>query len=262
MTEIVLPGGTKPASQGTLVEQARAVAEVAAAVRVALDFPRDESKAADRMTALCGRLSVAQRAFYEVPNRGAGMSIHIARELARIWGNVDYGVRELRRDDVEGVSEMQVWAWDQEQNVRTTRSFIQPHQRMKGGKRQALTDLGDIYLANQNTGARAVRECIFAMLPGWFVSEAEEILRGTLEHGEGQPIEERATAAVGAFGKLGITQKMLESRIGSVLTKWSPADVADLSRVYASITQDGIPAADFFPEQPVTIPAEITETGR
>uniref|UniRef100_UPI000A51BAAB hypothetical protein n=1 Tax=Leucobacter japonicus TaxID=1461259 RepID=UPI000A51BAAB len=154
----------KPASQGALVEQSRAVAEVAAAVQVAKSFPRDTNRAAEQSNELCSRLAVASRAFYSVPKRGSGMSIHIARELARIWQNVDYGVRELRRDDEAGVSEMQAWAWDQQENVRSTRSFIVPHLRSTRNGNQALTDLGDIYLNNQNQGAKAVRECIFAML--------------------------------------------------------------------------------------------------
>lgn len=255
MTDIQLPQTpAQPASQGTLVEQSRAVAEVAAAVRVALDFPRDETRAVEQMKATCSRMAVAQRAFYDVPNRGSGLSIHAARELARIWGNCDYGVRELRRDDNAGVSEMQVWAWDQETNVRSTRSFIQPHERMKAKQRQKLTDLSDIYLNNQNVGARAVRECIFSMLPGWFVAEAEAALRTTLERGDGKPLTQRRQEAVAAFGKIGITEHQLEEYIGRTSGQWAADHIAKLLRAYSSITVDGIPAADFFPEKVVEIP--------
>jgi hypothetical protein len=253
MSDIALPN--RAASQGTIVEQTRAAAEVAAAVSVARQFPRSPDAATDAMRRLCSSLAVANKAFYEVPNRGAGMSVHIARELARIWQNVDYGVRELRRDDDEGVSEMQVWAWDVETNVRSTRSFIQPHQRMKGGKRQNLTDLGDIYLANQNTGARAVRECIFTMLPGWFLAEAEQALRDTLVRGDGKPLTERIGDALEKFATLNITPEQLQARTGKHPTAWQPNDLASLARIYATITQDGIAASEFFPETAVQIPA-------
>lgn len=253
MTDIALPNQAKPASQGALVEQTRAAAEVAAAVSVARNFPRQPDTAVNAMRELCGRLAVAQRAFYEVPNRGAGMSVHIARELARIWGNVDYGVRELARNDSTGESEMTVWAWDQEQNVRSSRSFIQPHQRMKAGKRQALTDLSDIYLANQNTGARAVRECIFTVLPGWFVSDAETMLRSTLEHGDGKPIDQRRSDAADVFLGIGVKGEQLQARIGKPITQWTPKDLATLARIHASITIDGIPAGQFFPEEAVKV---------
>lgn len=256
MTDIALPNQPRPASQGTAIEQTRAAAEVAAAVSVARNFPRSPSAASEAMRELCSRLAVAQKAFYEVPNRGAGMSVHIARELARIWGNLDYGVRELGRNDGDGVSEMQVWAWDVEQNVRSTRSFIQPHAKsLTGGRRKDLTDLNDIYLNNQNTGARAVRECIFTVLPGWFLADAEAMLRQTLENGDGKPIAQRQTDTAAAFAKIGVTQKRLEERLGKPLTRWESSDIASLYRVYSSIAQDGIPAAEFFPEAAVTVAA-------
>lgn len=252
MTDIALPE-QRTASQGTLVEQSRAVAEVAAAVRVARDFPRDETQAITSMRELCSRLPIANRAFYEVPNRGAGLSVHIARELARIWQNIDYGVRELSRDDDRAMSEMQAWAWDQQTNVRSTRSFLVPHQRMKAKARIDLTDLGDIYLNNQNIGARAVRECIFTVLPGWFVSDAEQALRETLKRGDGKPIQARRVDAIDKFAGLHVSQQQLEDRVKQRADKWTPETIAELVRVYSSITVDGIPVAEFFPEQVVQI---------
>jgi hypothetical protein len=252
--EIALPGNQRTGSQGTVIEQTRAAAEVAAAVAVARQFPRDPNTAVAAMRELCGRLSVAQRAFYEVPNRGAGMSVHIARELALIWRNIDHGVRELARDDLAGESEMSVWALDIENNVRSTRSFIQPHQKsLKGGKRQKLEDLNDIYLNNQNTGARAVREALFTVIPGWFLADAEAMLKQTLLHGDGVPIEERRTSAVEKFANIDIDQDRMEKRIGKPLEKWAPQDLATLARIYTSITIDGIKAAEFFPEQAVQV---------
>ena len=251
MTDIQLPN--RPHSEATKVEQSRAVAEVAAAVKVAREFPRSVDRARSEMSALCNSLAVANRAFYEVPNRGSGLSVHIARELARIWGNIDYGVRELHRDDANGISEMQAWAWDQETNVRSTRSFIQPHDRMVKGSRKRLTDLGDIYLNNQNTAARAVRECIFTVLPGWLLADAEDALRATLKGGGGQSIEMRRAGAIEKFADIGVTQKQLETRANKPASKWDANDLAGLIRVYMSITQEGMPAQDYFPEKPVEV---------
>lgn len=243
------------ASQGAVIEQSRAVAEVAAAVRVAQDNPRDTSRAVEQMREVCGRLAVAERAFYSVPNRGSGLSVHIARELARIWGNADYGVRELARDDEKGESEMQAWAWDVETNTRSTRSFIVPHAKSTKQGRKALVDLNDIYLNNQNVGARAVRECIFSILPGWLTSEAQAILNQTLQRGDGASIEQRREGAVEKFRELNINEKQLAEHLGKDKGHWSAGDLANLTRAYVSITQDGIPAADFFPEKAVEIPA-------
>ncbi|WP_407316676.1 hypothetical protein UQW22_09990 [Isoptericola halotolerans] len=253
MTDITLPQPSTPASQATVVEQSRAVAEVQAAVVVARANPRDIDRAVADMRDTCSRMAVAERAFWQVPNRGTGLSVHLLRELARIWGNIDYGVRELRRDVDAGESEMSAWAWDQQTNTRSTRSFIQPHARMKAKRREALTDLHDIYLSNQNTGARAVRECISTVLPDWFISEAQTVCHRTLEHGEGKSAEVRAREAVAAFEKIGVTRAQLEEYTERKVAKWEPETLANVARVYSSITQDGIPAADFFPEKVVQV---------
>src|SRR5574340_597234 len=96
MTDIAIPAAAQPrhTTQAAAVEQSRAIAEVQAAVVVAQQCPRDMSRAEGEMRDTCGRLAVAQRAFYRVPNRGSGPSVHLARELARIWGNVQYRSEE------------------------------------------------------------------------------------------------------------------------------------------------------------------------
>lgn len=237
-------------SQATAIEQARAVAEVQSAIIVAQQVPRDIERALAEMRDSCGRMALASRAFYSVPNRGNGPSVHLARELMRIWGNVDYGVRELRRD--EKGSEVQVYAWDQQANVRSTRSFINPHARMTAGKPKPLVDLNDIYLSNQNIGARAVRECIFTVLPTWFVEEAQDRCRTTLENGEGKPLEQRTAEMVAAFSKVGVTVAQIEKKIGRPKGSWTAADVANMGIAYTSITRDNIPLEELFPDEAVT----------
>jgi hypothetical protein len=250
----------KPAniSQQTAVEQARAVAEVQAAVVVAQNIPRDLARAEAEMRDSCGRLSMASRAFYSVPNRGSGPSVHLARELARIWGNVQYGVHELRRDDAAGESEVQAFAWDVQTNTRSTRTFIAPHARMKGKERQALTDLNDIYLSNQNTGARAVRECIFTVLPTWFTEDAQALCRQTLEHGEGEPLPDRIAKMVAAFDGIGVSVPQLETRIGKKRGSWTAADLAQAGVDYTSIQRGEATKDELFPQARVTTD-EITK---
>lgn len=254
--------GQRPAAtaqqvnQTTAVEQARAIAEVQAAVTVAQQIPRDMDRALNEMRDSCGRMAVATRAFYSVPNRGSGPSVHLARELARIWGNIDYGVRELRRDDVAGESEIQAFAWDQQTNVRSSRTFVVPHARMKGKDRQKLTDLGDIYLSNQNIGARAVRECVFTVLPTWLVEEAEDRCRATLEGGEGKSLETRVADMVKAFDGIGVTLVQLEEKIGRKRGSWTAADVAQMGVTYRSIQSSDTTRDEEFPQVRVTA-AEI-----
>jgi hypothetical protein len=243
-------------TQATAVEQARAVAEVAAAVQVAQQNPRDMDRAWREMQAACGRLGLAARAFYAVKNRGSGPSVHLARELARIWGNMDYGVHELHRDDARGMSEIRAYAWDQQTNVRTSRTFQVPHAKMASGARKPLTDLQDVYLNNQNIGARAVRESILAALPADFVEEAKDQCRATIERGDGKPLVERVAEMVTAFAGIGVKPGQIETRLGRKRGQWTAADVADLGVVFRSIKRNETTAEDEFPPERVTA-AEI-----
>jgi hypothetical protein len=225
-------------SQATAVEQARAVAEVAAAVRVARDFPRNEDQARERMVRACSTQALADRAFYSLPRAGGrveGMTVHIAREIAACWGNVDYGIREMRRDDAAGVSEMQAWAWDQETNVRSSRSFVVPHAIMSGKgadkRRKPLTDLGDIANNNNSVAARAVRETIFTILPIWYVTEAENIANAVLrgEHpSQQQKPADAAEQVINGFADFGVTLAMLEGYVALPRDEWTPQTIGAL----------------------------------
>lgn len=247
-------GGSRPSaavSQATAIEQQRAIAEVQAAVVVAQSCPRNMAEAEREMEYVCGRMTMAERAFYQVTNRGTGPSVHLMRELARIWGNVDYGVKELHRDDSQGISEVQAFSWDIQKNTRSSRTFIVPHQRMVKidgvQQRKDLVDLTDIYLNNQNVGARAVRECIDTILPRWFVEKAQDICHETLRNGEGKPLRDRIESLIGAFDGLGVTVKQLEARVGKERGQWTPEDVAQLTVAGQSIKRGEARAADLFP---------------
>lgn len=247
--ELARRAGSEPSqvTQATAIEQARAVAEVQAAVVVAQQRPRDIGRAEAEMRDACSRLAVAERAFYSVPNRGSGMSVHLARELARIWGNLTYGVRELRRDDTEGMSEMEVFAWDWQANVRPSRTVQVPHARMKGRNRQKLDDLTDIVNNNNSVGARQLRECIKSLLPAWFIADAEDLCRTTLAKGNGDSLEQRVAVMLAKFEPLGITQAQLETRSGRKRAQWTPDDLGRLAIDYKSITSDGIDPESIFP---------------
>lgn len=235
-------------TQVTQVEQSRAVAEVQAAVVVAQQCPRDSAKARDEMLASCRTPGLAERAFYSVPNRGSGPTVHLARELARIWGNVQYGVHELSRDDVAGMSEVQAFAWDVQTNTRSTRTFQVPHERMRGRDRAKLTDLGDIYLNNQNQGARAVREAIFSILPPWLVEEAKATCDATLKHGGGKPLAQRVSDALKAFDGIGVAQSRLERRVGRSSAQWTDGDVARLVVDFRTVERGESSVDDLFPD--------------
>lgn len=263
MSEIELASDRK-SSEATRVEQARAVAEVAAAVRVAQDFPRDMERALEQMRLSCSQKSLAERAFYSLPRAGGkveGSTVHLARELARCFGNVEYGIRETRRDDEAGVSEVLAWAWDVENNVRQSRGFVVPHARMARGARQTLTDLSDIANNNNSVAARALRECILTLLPVWFRDEAESLAARTLAGDTDLPLPKRIGDAVAWFGReFDVTAQQLEARLGKPRSKWTASELAVLSVVGSEIGRGEKSIEDEFPEEPVQV-AALVEAG-
>ena len=255
LDQIAQPRPIAGTSQATAVEQARAVAEVAAAVRVAQDCPRDVTRSLDQMRQACRQKALADRAFYSLPRAGGrveGSTVHLARELARCWTNVDYGIREMRRDDEAGESEMQAWAWDQEANVRSVRSFIVPHAIMAGKgadkKRKALTDLGDIANNNNSVAARAVRETIFTILPVWFRTEAEALAAATLQDGGGKTLDQQVADALAHYRDAwNVTQAQLEDVLSRPVKSWTPQDLGQLRVLSGELAQGSKRVEDEFP---------------
>ncbi len=242
--------------QGTAVEQSRAVAEVQAAIVVAQQVPRDINAAIAEMRQSCQQPFLAERAFFRFPRGGqtvSGASVHLARELARCWGNIQYGLVEMRRDDEFGQSEMQAFAWDVEKNSRNSSTFIVPHMRDQRGGPKRLEDLRDIYENNANNGARRVREAIFAILPPWFVEEAKQICTKTLADGGGKPLPQRVADAIRAFEGIGVTQDRIETKLGRPSGKWTEHDVAQLLVAFQSIQRGEVTADDEFPLPRVTV---------
>src|SRR5580704_13100491 len=247
--------------QATVVEQSRAIAEVHAAIVVAQQCPRDVQQAMRDMRDSCKQRALADRAFFRY-SRGegpvTGPSIHLARELGRCWGNIQWGINEMRRDDEYGQSEMQAWAWDVQTNSRSSNAFIVPHRRDTRNGPKALTDQRDIYENNANNAARRLREAIFAVLPTWFVEEAKDICNQTLNDGGGKPLAKRVEEALNGFALMSITEAQLEEKLGVPVAKWIERDVAQLGVIYKSIQRGETRKDEEFPAS--SAPARVTVT--
>lgn len=246
--------------QATAVEQARAVAEVQAAVVVAQQVPRDMQAAIAAMRESTDFMGLAERAFFSYSRAGStisGPTIHVARELARIWGNVQYGIAELRRDDEAGLSEMQAYAWDVQTNTRSSTIFIVPHKRDTRQGTKPIVELRDVYENNANQGARRVREQIFAILPPWFKDEALDRCAATLKRGSdggqpAKPLAARVADAVKRFEDIGVTADQLEAKVDRARAKWNEHDVTQLGILFRTIERGETRKEDEFPQRRLT----------
>jgi hypothetical protein len=233
---------------GTIeIESSRAIAEAQGKLVIAKRFPRNEALAYDEAMQACRRMGLAEDAFFSFPRGGqtvSGATVHLARELARVWGNIEYNIRELSRKD--GVSEMQAFAWDLQTNTLVTQNFTVRHWRDTKSGGYQLTDERDIYELTANQGSRRLRSCIFAVLPSDLVSAAEAECKKTLAGNNDEPIKERVRKLITAFGKYGVTAAMIEGRLGHSLDAVLPEELAELRSIWNSIKDGATKAGEWF----------------
>jgi hypothetical protein len=240
--------GSPAVNNGTAlaITQTREIAEVQAQVVMARRFPRDPRMSVERILTDCTRPTLAGAALYAYPRGGeivSGPSIRLAESIARAWGNLAFGVRELSQRN--GVSTVEAFAWDLETNTRASKLFQVVHQLKAYGRIKSLDDPRDIYELTANLGARRMRACILAIVPGDVVESAVRQCELTQANSGGAPAEQVA-AMIEKFAALGITRDMIAKRLGHKPETCKGAEVLNLRRIYLSIA-DGIgKASDFF----------------
>lgn len=246
--------GTPNPSAMMAVETNRAAQEVQASVIVAKKFPRDEQASMEKILRACSRKSLAEAAVYEYSRGGTditGPSIRLAEVIAQNWQNLQFGIRELSQSN--GESEVEAFCWDLETNVRETRVFRAAHIRYSKGKgNTTLTDPRDIYELVANVGARRLRACILAIIPGDVTEAALKACDATLA---GTATPEQIKALVAAFEKdFGIEVSRIEAKVQHKIEALTATEVAKLRKTYAALKDGFATAEEQFPSDRPTDP--------
>lgn len=230
----------------------RQMAEVQASIIVARQAPRDPQRAADRIIIECQRPRLAESAIYQFPRGGTsvtGPSIHLARSLARNWGNISFGMREMEQG--EGYSVVKAFAWDLETNVREERDFNVQHQlQLKSGQMKRLTDRRDIYEIMANMGARRMRACILSLIPEDVVEMALQQCDETMRV-KFTPTPELIKAMLGDFQGFNISKAQIEARLQRRIEAIEPAQMAGLKKIHNSLVDGMSNPEDWFEALPV-----------
>ena len=228
---------------------ARETAEVQAAMVVAQRFPRNMIRATDRIIESCRRPTLAEAALYSYARGGTeitGPSIRLAEAMAQSWGNLTFGVREIEQRAAAGESIVEAFAWDLETNVRSVKVFTVRHERHTRQGSYRLTDPRDVYEMVANQGARRLRACLLAVIPGDVtdsaVRECESTLRSTAD-----VTPERLKAMISRFAEMGVTREQIEARVQRKVDTISPAQMVGLGKIHNSIRDGMSKAADWFP---------------
>lgn len=239
-----LPAGPGTNIGAVAIETERAVAEIKGQLFLAKQFPRDLHRAREEFLESCASLAFAQKAFYSVPNRGAGPSIRFAEEAARCYGNFDYGHRELSRGD--GKSEIEVFAWDKEKNNYSKRQITVEHIRDTKNGPQPLRDQADIDNRIANVASKQMRGRILALLPKALIAEGEQVAKNTLASGGTEKtIAQRVSGMTTFFAKHGVTVTILETYLGHKLDITTADELTDLVGI-ANAIKEGAKPSDYF----------------
>jgi hypothetical protein len=226
--------------------------EIQSAITVAKRFPRNEDGAFQKLMKAADRTSFAEDAGYSFPRGGQtveGPSVNLAREAARVWGNIRYGL-EVIRDDEES-RQIRGWAWDLESNVKVTAEdeFRKLIYRKKGG--WIRPDERDLRELTNRRGAILIRGCILQILPKDLIEDAMERCKATLRKSAAQDPEAARKKIILAFSEIRVTPEMLEQKLGHPLAQCSPAEIADLRTIYKSIADGNSTWAEYVePKKP------------
>lgn len=220
--------------------------EIQSAIIIARRFPRNEDQCFQKLMKSAGRPSFAEDATYSFP-RGetnvTGPSVNLAREAARIWGNIRFGLYVVRDD--EDTRLIRGFAYDVETNtkVEVEDDFKKLIQRKVKGSNPPRTewlvpDERDLRELTNRRGAILLRNALLQVLPKDLIENALFACSETLQQAAGANPEGERKRLMVDFGALNITVVKIEQKLGHPLAESTPKELAELRGVCKSI-QDG-----------------------
>jgi len=239
------------------IEKSRAVREVEAALTVAALNKRDECDAWARVKSACNRLPFAEKAMYRYKRGGEnveGPSIRLAEAMARAFGNLDYGWRELERGGNRSV--LEAFCWDLETNTKKKMTFEVAHIRDTKQGPKPLTTERDIYEHLANYASRRVRNCILSIIPADINESAQEECKATLIRGISSNRQDIAKKLVSAFDEIGVSHDQVRKFLGvEKVVGATDTQLAELRQIYTTIREGHGSVREFFNEeyQPIAV---------
>jgi hypothetical protein len=239
-------------------EETKVIAEVQAKMILARNFPRNVERCMTAIEYECRSKELAEKATYEFPRGDSvvtGPSIRLVECVARHWGNILCGVKEISANKQEAT--VQSYCWDLETNFADEKTFSVPYVRTtKKGGTFPLTDERDKYEHLANMAARRKRACIQAVIPKYVIDRALEMCQNTLEQSmKGEDIEITKQKMLAAFKAKAewISELDFETVTGKAWADISIKDIVKLRNLYNAV-------ADGFVKPEVAFKKEAEQT--
>ena len=225
------------------VEESREIAEIKAKMFLARQFPRDITYCMQNIEMECKQPGLAEIAQFSYPKGGQevkGASIRLIEVIARHWGNVISGIKELSRTD-KGCT-AKAYAWDLETNTADEKVFDIAYVRNTRNGSYPVTDEREKYELMANYATRRKRACLQAVIPGYVIDAALKICDETMTENMGggaKTIEELRQATFEVFTSIAdwITPEMLGSIIGKDFDKANKQDLVRIKKLYNAIKE-------------------------
>jgi hypothetical protein len=243
--------GIQTREVGAVAASAREEAEIKAAIFLARQFLRDEAAAYTKIMRSCQRPGLAEEAVYSFPRGGQtvkGPSVNLAREIARCWGNIRYGLRVV--SVTEDMVHIRGYAYDMETNAYVEHEDEFAKRIYRKNKGWVEPDERDLRELINRRGAILVRNAILQVVPSDIVEAAQREAEQTMikaAKGELKQSKEEAIRRLAlAFSNIAVTTDMLSAYLKHPLENASPEEVANLRSVYKSIMDGNSKREDYF----------------
>ena len=251
--DVALAVPAMPAHTGATAAAQHAMAQIQARHLVAISRPRDVMQFRDRLLADCERPGFADKAHYDVPNRGKGMSIRFAEAALRHFGNLY--CEAITVDNNEEEVTVRVTVTDLETNSADSRDVTIAKTVERKAKPALESDILDVrvnsygetvylrratdeeILGKRNSLVqKAKRVLIIAFLPFDIVEEAAAACAATRRNRDAEDPGAAIKRLCDAFSvQQRITPDELGRYMGKNVQRLSPDDIDHLRGIFAAL---------------------------
>lgn len=233
-------------------EAATSLAEIKAAIVMARELPRNENAVFQKLMEACKRKSFAVLAEYSYPrgqSKISGPSVNLAREAAKIYGNMRWGLRVI--SDSEQKITIEGWAWDVENNVKaeypdTFKKLVYRRATKDRAAGWYPPDERDLRELIFRRGAIVVRTAILNVLPRDYIDDAIGMARITKAKDIKDPAAEKKTLIM-RFGELGVSVAKIDKYIKT--SEWTIEDLVELGAILTAVKDGAAKLEHYFGEK-------------
>jgi len=261
-TTAMVPDESTSNEMAVAAQTQMARSEIESALIVAQRIPRNEDQARQDIERACNRPRFAELARYTFRRGGQvvqGPSVNMARELARVWGNIRSGADVIYDDDKTRT--IRAWAWDLQTNTQERQdvTFKKAIQRKgRDGKTTWISpDERDLRELTNSQGAKAVRNCILHLIPRDIVDDAMQVCIEAVARDVAKDPEDARKRMVRAFDKIGVSVTDLETYLGHPLRQITEEEIVTLKGVWQSINEGNSHWSEYMPKpEPASVQVE------